>query len=993
MDPMELPHERGLAGTRDHGVLGAHRDLPPDLGHLPDDPEAGHGDRPDSPRNDSHSPQRPGFQVPRDHVETPPRQRNNADNSWNAIQRTPEWQQRETLGTPGQRGNSGSSWNAFLQTPEGRHYQSLGTPEYRERSHIDRHPEDRYTWKPTHDHPSLAQPDRFQQPARAWRDAGGHQTYHPEKQALARDAEIVDNVRAKIAKDPDRFALTYTDKEIRALIDQGQRLGLTDRNIADLLHTGSRIKKPIAADNLTRQMHNWAKIVAERGYPYRFENSDHFNMFATDLERALREVGLGDVDPFIQGSSLRKPEADDVDFAIAIDRDRFNEILIDRYDGRIAPKTADGKPGEPMPLRGLGRDEIRELSDRILAAGKTGYTNQALTFANAVRSGIIKSTHDISKGLKQVGKEIKQKYPELNIEDISLVVPGSLFDSSPDLPVVETTDKARAQELIHRLKEARELESQRGHPDSERASSPSKTDNLYRIPGELPSDKPAPAVPERDDLPPTKGDLATERGPELVRDLAEQRANSLEGLESRQRDVVELAVDIANSRLPNIEATLEHNQAREALNRAMSALERGAPLPEVSKDLSLAREHLTTGQRLELESRLTTVRDLELGESARIAERILNIDMHTRDYSVTAQLEVAERQLVDAATQKVLEFREEHLKERNLFVQYNLDRTRQLERDIAQGKVPELADVLQNFDAAEQVIQYEREREARELGKLGLDREHRRLVVQTLEAERARTLGKARDAFKDEIVRQATDRVLAIREPEERARAQFLERVHEQTRELEATVKQGREPDAEYVRQTHDQLQRVIRYERSLESRALEPFGLNPEQARIVTATLEAQRLQTYGRALEVFGREAVRLEHNQIVGSTKALQLTREQVRTLDPKLYQLIRTHDPVSRNHEKGVLIYRVPGRDPVEVPYNSLTRYYADAAKAIERKTPHDQVLTSFLSKLSQGKDPHEVVREPPIEPPHVTRARELDERARIRLRNAPVKETK
>ncbi|ATL71808.1 hypothetical protein CRH09_15525 [Nocardia terpenica] len=1146
--------------------------------------------------------------------------------------------------------------------------------------------------------------------------------------------ELVDRVRDRVAGDLEKFALRYSDTELRALVEQGRRLGIDDRGITDLIQVGSRIAKPITADTLARHMDNWVNVVSERGYPYRFDSADHFNAFARDFHEALEKAGLGDLDPFIQGSALRKPEAKDVDFALTVDRDRFYEILTDRFDGRAATRATETSSAAPLNLKDLTRSEIRELAEHI-DANRDAYNSQARTFSNAVLKGVIRSTSDISKPLKAAGKEIQQKYPELNIEDISLVVPDSAFDSSPELPVVPTTEKARAQELVQRLNQARELEFRSEHPSVERTAAPGEVEGLYRIPGELPSEKPVPAVPERDDLPAPKGmyrgddgllhkpgdrpdsyrtradgrlhdvtdpvgtfrdtnyklhdeigftadhltdkdviykamseanwshtveneqireqiastsearkqqdidqrplaeaaerimpefnvekiddlkpgaineaiskieekilddqglsdaekqakigrlyemkdiakryhqlasdkvatskelgnlggeafvreqfpdsvpltpfdgafdgnntidrgdylfetengaptlvvienkgvgsklgdaatstgraeqcspehtvrtleidqnlarilnetpeqmrargldpasaqgqrlaqakeemlkafhdgrlnvevykvhtdingnvtvtkysmerdgipaqidniggvervrlatrDLVAAREQELARDLAEQRARVLENLDPRQREIAELAVDLVNNRLPNVEATLEYAQAREALDRAWRALEQGAPLSEVSKALALVEDHLAAGQQLEFGSRLAALRDFDLGDSAAAAEHVLEISLHERDNPAIARLQVAERQLIEAATQRALEFRGEHVKERSRFVQHNLNQARELERAIAQGKVPELAEVLRNFDATDRVVQHERQREAQELEKLGLNPEHQRLVSQALEAERARTLGKARDVFREEIVRQATGKVLEAREPEERERAQFLQRIHEQARELEHDIGQGKEPNLEYVRQAYGQLQHAIGHERSLEAQALEPLGLSLEQNRIVTEALEAQRAQAYGKALETFGREAIRLEHNNIVGSAKGLQLTHDQARTLDIDLYQLVRTYDPVDFNRDKGVFLYQAPGKEPIEVPYGSLARRSAEAVKAIERGLEPNDVMNSYLTKLSQGKDPLEAVREPPMEPPHVTRARELLERERSR----------
>ncbi|MFI6366774.1 hypothetical protein ACIBG0_28950 [Nocardia sp. NPDC050630] len=933
MGAMEIPPGRDLAGTRDLRGLGPdHTQLPRDVATPTTAPAA-----------DWIPAGTEGFDVPRDHIQPPDQ--------------------------PHDR-------------PASDKFHQHGAPEYRDQSHIDRS-DPSLNWKPLQDNLNIGKPEHNAQPVREAESSGGNQSREPvDKGELSRRLsddrsqtpakELIDKVRDRVAGDPDKFTLSYSDRELSALVEQGRQLGLSDRSIADLIQTGSRIAKPVTADTLARHMDNWANVVSERGYPYRFDSAEHFNAFARDFHEALHRAGLGDLDPYIQGSALRKPEAKDVDFALVIDRDRFYELLADRFDGRAAIRAADATPTVPLKLKDLTRSEIWDLAQQI-DANKNAYNSQARTFSNAVLKGVVRSTSDISKPLKAAGKEIQSKYPELNIEDISLIVPDSAFDSSPELPVVETTDKDRAQELADRLNGARERESQRAIED------------LYRFQGELPNDKPAPEVAEnldgnqRASAPPR--DLITQRGQELARDFAAQREQALESLAPYWRESVELVVELANYRLPDIEATIERAQAKEALDRAWSALERGGPLSGVSRDLVLARDHLTTGQRLELESRLDVLRDFDLGNSAKIAEHLLEISIHEQNHSVTAELEVADRHLLETATQKVLEFREGHLEERARFVQHELNRAHELERILAEGKAPELADVLQNYDAVERVIRHEREMEARAIQKLGLDPKHERIVAHGLELDRASTLGKASDAFRNEFVRQATEKVMEAREPEERATAQFVELIRERARELEQAAALGKEPDPAQVREMYNQIHRAVEHERAVDSRALETLGLNRVQTDITTRILEAERARTYENVLDVFGRELVRQDHNETVGQAKSLELAADKMRTLDPKVYQLVRNHDPIGRSAEKGVLIYRQPGREPIEVPYDSLARRYAEAAKGIDRGFPSEIIVQRFLWEVSQGHDARESVRERPEEAPHRTRARESEARER------------
>jgi hypothetical protein len=54
---------------------------------------------------------------------------------------------------------------------------------------------------------------------------------------------------------------------------------------------------------------------------------------------------------------------------------------------------------------------------------------------NALKTGIINSKSDILPSLKGVRAFLAKKYPALNIQTISVLLKGGLFDVKPDLPV------------------------------------------------------------------------------------------------------------------------------------------------------------------------------------------------------------------------------------------------------------------------------------------------------------------------------------------------------------------------------------------------------------------------------------------------------------------------------------------------------------------------------------------------------------------------------
>ncbi|NQE85866.1 hypothetical protein [Nocardia terpenica] len=233
---------------------------------------------------------------------------------------------------------------------------------------------------------------------------------------------------------------------------------------------------------------------------------------------------------------------------------------------------------------------------------------------------------------------------------------------------------------------------------------------------------------------------------------------------------------------------------------------------------------------------------------------------------------------------------------------------------------------------------------------LGLDKEHHRLVLEALEAERARALGRAADTFGNEVVRQAHNKAVESRELHQQERAEALGQALEQARQLEHTLGQGREPDPEQARQAYEALQRAIRDEREMEARAMEPLQLGTEHAQAVSQALETERSQRYGQTLEVVEREHLRQQHNQFVGQRKALHLTPDQARTLDPQTYSLCIELAPSDYDPEKRAYIHERAGQPPVRVPYDSLERRYAEAARTIGLGLSVEGAEANFLRSL-------------------------------------------
>jgi hypothetical protein len=252
---------------------------------------------------------------------------------------------------------------------------------------------------------------------------------HKEVLSAIRDA-IVKRVKSRIAAQSDKFQLIYSEAELEAIIKRAKELGLSDRVIEDLLYAGSRTAKAISATDLMQQMENWANVISPRGYPYRFADLAAFQQFSKDLLEGVRKAGLPTDDVRVQGSSLRKTSANDVDLAVFVDEATFDKLLIDRYHERIVIK----ENGTKVSLRGKSHTELLQLANDI-GANPGKYNAQGGTFQNAMKNSIISSKSDIVKPLKDVAATIAGKYPHLNIEAISVLIKGGRFDLKPDLPV------------------------------------------------------------------------------------------------------------------------------------------------------------------------------------------------------------------------------------------------------------------------------------------------------------------------------------------------------------------------------------------------------------------------------------------------------------------------------------------------------------------------------------------------------------------------------
>ncbi|MRH92888.1 hypothetical protein GFY24_36650 [Nocardia sp. SYP-A9097] len=339
------------------------------------------------------------------------------------------------------------------------------------------------------------------------------------------------------------------------------------------------------------------------------------------------------------------------------------------------------------------------------------------------------------------------------------------------------------------------------------------------------------------------------------------------------------------------------------------------------------------------------------------------------------------REIVRQAESKVLEARERDGLEREQVRERALERVREVEAAREQGKELELGRVREEYDAVTNQIEKDRARDAEVVRSLGLAPEHAEAVTRSLEDKRAETFGKARESLGQEIVRQAESRVLEARErdvPERDERARFVERVRENARVMEGIVQEGETPNLNAVQTNYDAIAQRIALERERDARVLESLGLTREHAEMATRALDAERVKTYGRELEVFARELDRQQpyraNDPRVIAARAVDGRGRDARGIDAR-GQDPRTPEPPGAEQ-----------RTQQPMPNTTLERQ-RELAEGLARNGLSPELIAIRLSmEIGQAQSAAEAIRErAAAESADRTRAREREGPARGQAR--------
>ena len=243
----------------------------------------------------------------------------------------------------------------------------------------------------------------------------------------ARFAKAIENLVNTIknslitrVKSTSGFTLIHSETEIAQIINKGKTLNLANNEIEDLLYISCREAKPINASELMTQMENWVNVVSKRGFPYKFNDIGQFNNFKNELKAGLNDIGVSTADVRIQGSAIRTPNAGDVDIAVVVEDNLFNQLLKNNFSGKIT------KNGSSIDISNYSQAELTQLSNEI--AGNSAYNAQARTFEYAFKSGKIRP-EDI-EGLKTLKNKLE---PICGKIDISAIRKNGNFDIKPFL--------------------------------------------------------------------------------------------------------------------------------------------------------------------------------------------------------------------------------------------------------------------------------------------------------------------------------------------------------------------------------------------------------------------------------------------------------------------------------------------------------------------------------------------------------------------------------
>ncbi|CAA0158191.1 hypothetical protein NACSLCCMFF_120005 [Tenacibaculum maritimum] len=137
------------------------------------------------------------------------------------------------------------------------------------------------------------------------------------------------NLKNRIAKESN-MTLRYVDDELSAIISNGKKLNLPEKEIEDIIFNGCRNSKKFTKDELISQTNFWKKV-KDKGYPTSlFKTLNEYEKFGEAVKGLAKKWGLPENSIFVQGSSLKVSDISkigDLDIAIKVDINTFDNLV------------------------------------------------------------------------------------------------------------------------------------------------------------------------------------------------------------------------------------------------------------------------------------------------------------------------------------------------------------------------------------------------------------------------------------------------------------------------------------------------------------------------------------------------------------------------------------------------------------------------------------------------------------------------------------------
>ncbi|MCA6422828.1 MAG: hypothetical protein IM568_08440 [Flavobacterium sp.] len=216
-------------------------------------------------------------------------------------------------------------------------------------------------------------------------------------------------------KNPKDFELIYNNNQIEELIQYSTNKNLDIDEIVGFIFISGRRNKNIEFNELKNQIDNWYNIKNNLKYPYKFNNLAEYNTFKNKVKQQLEHWDIPSGDVRIQGSSLRTPNAKDLDVAIMISESQLQNLrnkIIERY--RRSFTKANGK---------LVKDKFDEAVSNLDEQIAKGYIkNRQFGLLEGQKESFMTELYDI-----------RNTYPQGNSLDISIIIKERNFNTPPYL--------------------------------------------------------------------------------------------------------------------------------------------------------------------------------------------------------------------------------------------------------------------------------------------------------------------------------------------------------------------------------------------------------------------------------------------------------------------------------------------------------------------------------------------------------------------------------